>query len=122
MRSTVCSLIAGAALLLSLGCAHSNLARMQSPDDDREKELKKVQTIGDITEVTNAEPIPVSGLGLVTGLRGTGGKPPNGAVRSMVEDMLTKRNVPHVKELLESPNTSIVIVSGFIPAGANKGD
>src|SRR5437764_10298106 len=36
--------------------------------------------------------------------------------------MLTKRNVPNVKALLESPNTSIVIVAGFIPAGANKGD
>ena len=36
--------------------------------------------------------------------------------------MLKKRNVPNVKELLESPNTSIVIVSGSIPAGANKGD
>ena len=57
----------------------------------------------------------------MTGLRGTGGKPPNGALRSMVEEMLVKQKVPNVKALLESPNTSIVIVSGFIPAGANKG-
>ncbi len=117
------------ALAVGLGCAHNKQARMQSADESerekdvkREKELKEIKTLGDITEVGNAQPIPVWGIGLVTGLRGTGGRPPNGPARAMLLETLTKRNVQNVKALLESPNTSIVYVHGYIPAGANKGD
>lgn len=116
-------------LAVSPGCAHNKQTRLQSPDDGdrekdakREKELKGIKTIGDITEVGNSQPIPVWGIGLVTGLRGTGGRPPNGVARSTLEETLLKENVANVKALLESPNTSIVYVQGYIPAGANKND
>lgn len=113
----------GAALLLVAGCAHS-LTRLQKPDDadkDREKEAE-VKTVGDYTAFGNAEPIPVSGVGLVVGLAGTGGDAPPGAYRQMLEKDLRAHKVEHIKELLASPEVSLVLVSGLIPAGAHKGD
>ena len=59
----------GAVLLGLMGCAHQQ-TRLQSADEnDRDKE-PEIKTIGDITAVGNADPIPVSGVGLVYGLEG----------------------------------------------------
>lgn len=113
----------GAALLAVAGCAHG-LTRLQKPDDadkNMEKEAE-VKTVGDYTAFGNAEPIPVSGVGLVVGLAGTGGDAPPGPYRQMLEKDLRARKVEHVKELLASPEVSLVLVSGTIPAGAHKGD
>jgi flagellar basal body P-ring protein FlgI len=113
--------VLGAVLLGLMGCSHTpTLPRLQSEDEaDRKPEIK---TIGDVTSVANADPIPVSGVGLVVGLQGTGGTAPPGGYTKMLEDQLAKQKVKNVKELLASPNNSLVLVSGLIPAGARKGD
>jgi hypothetical protein len=112
-------------LLGFLGCAHQQ-TRLQAPDEvehDRDKEKEtEVKTVGDFTTVGNAEPIPVSGVGLVVNLEGTGGDAPAGAYRTHLEDYLRKRGVTQIKEILASPDTSMVLVSALIPAGARKGD
>jgi hypothetical protein len=112
----------GAALLVSmvgfLGCAHPQ-TRGQSADE-RDKDLD-IRTIGDITEVGNVAPLAISGVGLVTGLNGTGGSPP-GAFRKMLEEQLLKQNCEHVKQMLESTDNALVLVSAVIPAGARKGE
>lgn len=110
-----------AAFLGLCGCLHTE-TRLQSDDDgEREKELE-VRTIGDITSVANANPIPVSGIGLVVGLKGTGSNPAPDGFRTVLEDFLRKRGVDKVKEILASSETSLVLVSGLIPAGARKDD
>jgi hypothetical protein len=109
-----------AAVLVLAGCAHQQ-TRLQKPDDEKEKEIP-IKTIGDLTTYGNAEPVAVSGVGLVVGLEGTGGDPPAGGFRRMLEDDLRKRGVEHVKEVLASPDVSLVLVSGLIPAGAHVGD
>jgi flagellar basal body P-ring protein FlgI len=105
-----------------LGCAHPQ-TRFQADDEtDRDKEAE-VKTIGDVSSVANADPIPVSGIGLVIRLDGTGGgAPPSGLYRQKLEDQLRKRQVENIKEILASPTTSLVLVQGFIPAGARKGE
>jgi hypothetical protein len=104
-----------------LGCAHPQ-TRLQSADDsDRDKE-GEVKTIGDVSAVANADPIPVSGIGLVVGLDGTGSAAPSGPYRQRLEDQLRKRRIENVKEILASPTTSLVLVQALIPAGARKGD
>jgi hypothetical protein len=110
------------ALILGLCGCLSPQTRMQSEEDgDRDKEA--AETIGDVTQVANAEPIAVSGVGLVAGLDGTGGDAPPGGYRSLLEDQLRKHNgVENVKEVLASPTTAMVLVSGVIPPGARKGD
>jgi hypothetical protein len=111
------------ALLGLCGCITTEPeARLQSDEDgDRDKDVH-VQTIGDATTVANAEPVAISGVGLVTGLFGTGGGTPPGGFRGMLEDYLRKKRVENIKELLASPDNAMVLVSALIPAGARKGD
>ena len=79
-------------------------------------------TLGHKTSVGNTDPIPVSGVGLVYGLKGTGSSPPPGQWRSMLEQGLRRQGFSNIKDLLDDPNktTSLVIVSALIPAGARK--
>jgi hypothetical protein len=113
-----------AAVLLSLaGCAHQTETRLQAEDDSDRKKEAEVQTIGDVTvSIANANPTQVSGVGLVVGLDGTGGGASPGGYRTWLEDDLRKQQVSNIKEVLASPNTSLVLVTALIPAGCQKGD
>jgi hypothetical protein len=103
------------------GCLEPQ-TRLQAPDEPEHEKDYGIQTIGDVTSVANAEPIAVSGVGVVIGLDGTGGDAPPGSYRQFLEDDLRKRGVQHVKEILASPNNSMVLVSALIPPGAHKND
>lgn len=116
-------IMALAGVLTMVGCLHMPFTALVSPpteDAERDKDLD-VRTIGEITEVANAGPLAVSAVGLVTGLNGTGHSPP-GEFRVMLENELRKQKVQHVKQLLDSPDNALVLVSGGIRAGARKGD
>jgi hypothetical protein len=108
------------------GCLNTpGLPRLQSGDDsERDQDLRaEVKTVGDVSSFANTEPIAVSGVGLVVGLEGTGGSAPPGGFRALLEEQLKKKlKVDNVKDLLASPNHSMVLVSGLIPAGAREGD
>lgn len=113
-----------ALLLLALsfiGCSHPQ-TRLQSGEEAERAKKPEIKTIRDVITITNDNPVYVSGVGLVTGLAGTGGNPPPGGFRSLVEDQLRKKGVENIKDLLASPNTSIVLVSAVIPPGAHKDD
>lgn len=112
--------VLGGLMLGLVGCVQPQ-ARLQAPDDERDKEAE-VQTIGDITSFTNVDPIAVSGVGIVVGLDGTGGTAPPGSYRDLLERDLQKAGVEHIKEILASPNNSLVLVSASILPGAHKGD
>jgi hypothetical protein len=114
--------VLGGLLLGLLGCSHTTQSRAQAADDEADR-YKKVQTLGDVTVVGNAEALPLGGVGLVVGLEGTGGAPPRGdSYRLMLEKELERHNVKKIKELLASPDVAVVIVEGRLPAGARKGD
>ncbi|MBL8793059.1 MAG: flagellar basal body P-ring protein FlgI [Planctomycetia bacterium] len=104
-----------------IGCFDPQ-TRLQSGDDtDRDKE-PQVQQIGDVTSVANAEPIAVSGVGLVVDLEGTGAPALPGGFRSLLERDLKTEGHENVKEILSSPNHAMVLVSAMIPPGARQGD
>ena len=68
-----------AGLLALAGCTHAQPRAQSEDESDRaDRESAAVRTIGDITTVANAEYIPVTGVGLVTGLENTGGGVPPG--------------------------------------------
>jgi hypothetical protein len=113
--------ITGISLLALAGCTNA-LTRLQSPDETGRKTDIKVQTVGDVTQVWNADPVTVSGIGLVVDLEGTGGGAPPGGWRTMLEDDLRKRGIEQVKELLNSRDTSLVLVTASIPPGAKPDD
>ena len=108
------------ALLVLAGCLGLQ-TRPSREEIERDKELAAVRIVGDVTDVGNAGPLQVSGVGLVTDLEGTGGSP-RGQFRKMLEQDLRKRKIQNVDKLLDSPNNAIVLVTGFIPAGARKHD
>lgn len=108
-------------LFAVLGCMNPQI-RSQSDDDPVPEKPPEVRTIGDLTVVTHTESIPVIGVGLVTGLDGTGGGVPPGPERTALEGELKKRGVENIKELFGSKTTSIVRVAAVIPAGARKNE
>lgn len=102
-------------------CLHP-LTRLQKEDEAGREKEPEVRTVGDVTQVANAAPAVVSGVGLVTGLDGTGGGTPPGQYRAFLENELKKRGVQHVKEVLDSEDNALVLVNALIPAGAHLGD
>jgi hypothetical protein len=114
--------VLGAALLAVLGCLQPQ-TRLQAPDENERDAEAEVLTIGKVMSgFANANKIPVSGVGLVVGLDGTGGDAPPGGYRDLLVHHLQQQGVDHIKEILASPSTALVLVSAMIPAGAHKGD
>jgi hypothetical protein len=107
-------------LLCLAGCSQTQI-RQQS-EEETEHDRYQVATVGEKTDVGNAEPVPVSGVGLVEGLDGTGGVAPPDEFRTMLEDDLRRQGELHIKELLSSPTNALVLVSALIPPGAHKND
>jgi hypothetical protein len=110
-------------LLLLAGCVQvSNMNPFAAPNPDEliEKDLE-IGTIGHVTNVENGGFVQVSGVGLVTGLDGTGGST-NGQERKMLEQELRKQKVEHTRALIESPNNALVLVTAYLPAGVRKGE
>lgn len=119
LRSVAAGLFGLAGLGLA-GCVGTQTRGQSAEEVEREKDLD-VLTIGDVSEVGSAMPVQVSGVGLVTGLEGTGGSPP-GSYRVMLEQQLRKQKVENTKQILDSPDNALVLVTAWIPAGARKGD
>jgi hypothetical protein len=113
-------LVSGSLLALAGGCFwDKQTTRSQLSDSDPDAP----KTLGDISFYDNAVGIAISGVGLVTGLEGTGGGAPPSEFRTMLENYLRgEKKIDNVKELLESPANAMVLVSGIIAAGARAGD
>lgn len=89
-------------------------------------------TILERADLENTAPFPVSGYGLVSGLRGTGENTVPLAVREYMIRMMAKHgfgmpNTPgygriEPETVLRDPSFSIVRVDGFVPPGARKDD
>src|SRR5262249_40883929 len=103
-----------------VGCAHTQTRAQSDEDNERDKEFQ-IKTIGDLTTVGNADSEAVSGVGLMTNLSGTGGGNPPGQLRAMVDHLLQQKGL-NSKEILDSRDNAIVLVSALIPPGARKGD
>jgi len=81
-----------------------------------------VKTIGDWTVFDNATPLPVSGVGLVIGLNGTGGGSPSGDFRTKLEDQLKKKGFDNARRMIDHPDHAMVFVSAMLPAGCRRND
>jgi hypothetical protein len=112
--------VLGALLAGLLGCAGTQ-TRLQSEDESDRVKID-IDTVGKKVTFANADAMPVSGIGLVVGLDGTGGGAPPGGLRSLLETSLRQQGYEKVKDILDSNTTSIVLISGTIAPGAKKGD
>ncbi|MDR3111506.1 MAG: flagellar basal body P-ring protein FlgI [Planctomycetaceae bacterium] len=93
------------------------------PDSIKERlEDGKTVMVGDLTFITNVNPVPVMGFGLVMGLQNTGSDPKPSIERERVLRDMQKMGVDRPKELLARPDTAIVRIQGFTRAGILPGE
>jgi hypothetical protein len=91
-------------------------------------------TVGSEVTFAGIEPVLVSGIGLVVGLNGTGGKPLPDQIQATMEREMGLRGIGKAnsgtgtaidlrspRELLRDPNTAVVIVQAAVPPGLPQG-
>ncbi len=119
-------LVAAAILLSAVGCQNT-LLRSQSPDPDppvKPQEFKdKVDTklLGEYMSVHGNAPVVLQGIGLVTGLDGTGGDPPPSVARTDLREEMSRHGVKNPERILKDPSTALVVVRAYLPPLARKG-
>ena len=91
-------------------------------DDDEFETKVKTPFIGDYSAATGRHLIALHGVGLVTGLDGTGGDPHPSGYRSALLEEMRKRNVKNPNAILASPTTALVLVKAYVPPLVKKGD
>ena len=127
-----CSWLLGRRLFLaslivaSAGCQNI-IRRGQSPDEQTLTSAAPddpygTKYIGDVCGIWGLNFAKVQGIGLATGLDGTGSNPADNSYRDHLERELKSRSVDDVTELLSNNDTSMVIVRGILPPAIRKGD
>ncbi len=108
------------------GDDEESTARSQSPDESESDSPLETTVdtplIGDHTTIAGLNLITLQGVGLVTGLDGTGSDPPPSHYRELMLDEMRRRNIKNPNQILASPNTALVIVRAYLPPLVRKGD
>jgi len=112
-----------------IGCQHFHFEKLRSQSPEEEEELNeefetKVETplIGEYVRTAGLHIVTLQGVGLVTGLDGTGGNPPESHLRTALLAEMRKRGVRSPTTILKSPSTALVIVRGYLPPLIKKGE
>lgn len=123
-RSLTWSLLFG----LSVAGTFTFVSAASKADKDEELTEKKYETkvdtpmIGDYTTFSGLQPVTIEGVGLVVGLNGTGGDPAPSFYRTELMNELKRRGVPNPNQVLQSPNTALVLVRAYLPPLMKKGE
>lgn len=126
-RTALLSALGAAAVVCLSGC-QSFTRRGQSPDpaqlaDGEPESDSGTRYIREVSAVNGLNFAQVEGIGLVTGLRGTGSDPaPSWQRDHLIDELKSRGDVANPIALISSKDTSIVLVKGMIPPGARKGD
>ena len=118
-----------AGILTATGC-NKFIKRGQSPDDEGEvsrfvdKSPTGPKYVSETCNMWGMDYAEIEGIGLVTGLDGTGSVAKPGNYRDHLTDELKthKDRIENGNELLASKNTEMVVVRGYVPPAARKGD
>lgn len=95
-------------------------SRLEDEDDDFGTSVK-TPLLSEYMSVQGNTVITLRGVGLVTGLNGTGGDPSPSALRTQLQNEMTRRNVKDGKRILASQDTALVVVTAYLPAMVRKG-
>ena len=93
-------------------------------DDEEDNDFGtniKTPLLSEYMSVQGNTVITLRGVGLVTGLNGTGGDPSPSALRTQLQNEMARRNVPDGKRILASQDTALVVVTAYLPAMVRKG-
>ncbi len=115
-------------LLLAIICngCTSPLFLAQSPDVGEFEQLvadeSKTKFVGDLAALWGGNWMKIEGVALVTQLGGTGSNPPPSPLLDKLKKEMQTREIRGSREALASKDTAMVMVGGYIPPGAQKGD
>jgi hypothetical protein len=98
-------------------------SKLEDDDDDDDDFGTKIKTplLSEYISVQGNTVITLRGVGLVTGLNGTGGDPSPSALRTQLQNEMSRRNVKDGKKILASQDTALVVVTAYLPAMVRKG-
>jgi len=114
---------------LSTGC--TLIGKMSDAPEIEDPEVKQdeatsleddVLRIGDVARVFDLNSVKVEGVGLVMKLDGTGSDPALSAWHQILLEEMKKRDVADPNKVLASPDTSLVLIRGYLRPGISKGD
>lgn len=110
-------------LLLLCGCSNWTpwKVRSQSPDQ-ADAQQPGCRLVGDLAVPYQLYPVTIEGVGLVTGLKGTGSDPGPSPERSILLGEMQVRGVKNANAVLASDDTSLVVIRGVLRPGIQKGD
>jgi flagellar basal body P-ring protein FlgI len=100
------------------GCS-TPLTRGQSPEPEAET---GPELVGDSTRPWGLNWVRIESVALVTNLPNTGSDPPPGEARSRLVAEMMSHEVRQADKILASPTTSLVLCTGYLPPGVQKGD
>lgn len=128
MKLSVLSCLIGACFLGCEPMKAINL-RSQTPeptstasDSSGSKATVETELLGQFVNVGNRNVVLIEGVGLVTGLPGTGGDPPVSYWRTRLLDDMRRRGVENPNQILQSRSTALVVVRAYLPYLVKKGD
>jgi len=98
----------------------SSKSKLEDDDDDFGTSVK-TPLLDEYISVQGNTVITLRGVGLVTGLNGTGGDPSPSALRTQLGNEMSRREVKDGKRILASQDTALVVVTGYLPAMVEKG-
>ncbi len=111
--------------LCANGCS-SPLFLAQSPDVGEFEKLvdeeSKTKFVGDLAAAWGDGWMKVEGVALVTQLNGTGSNPPPSPLLEQLKKEMQTHEIYGSSDALASRDTAMVMVGGYIPPGARKGD
>src|SRR4051812_832490 len=109
------ALVAATALAL-VGASSAKKKRREPPPP------KVEETVADLADIRSMGETKLEGVGLVVGLDGTGGDPPQSYYREKLINDMRKAGVEGPDKLLADPHVSMVLVRVRIPTGTSTSD
>lgn len=129
LRWMTSSLVMGASLS---GCHELHLTRFFNKEEAMQQNVREAlrgeeghsRLVGDYIKIADSTLayIKVQGVGLVTQLDGTGDDPPITTLRTRLLNDLRKEKIEDPNTVLRSADTTLVVVTAYIPPIAKKGD
>ncbi len=109
-------------LVVSIGCM-GPILRQQSPEISLgEQDSPNTTFISKVAHPYGMGYVKLEAVGLVTGLAGTGEDPAPSPQRASIMSEMNRREVKDPNQVLASPDTSLVLVRGFLRPGIQAGD
>jgi hypothetical protein len=99
----------------------SSKSKLDDEEDNDFGTSIKTPLLSEYMSVQGNTVITLRGVGLVTGLNGTGGDPSPSALRTQLQNEMSRLDVPNAKRILASQDTALVVVTAYLPAMVRKG-